>query len=276
MALCLLLVVLPSWGQPPNMEQWVALCGQGNGWETTETAKTLQALSDEDFLTWLKTPMDNQGSLPIHVCVCAGNQGLFKELWRRARLYPEMFPFLLTSVDSGNNTALHMASCECHTPIVLALLEMGASVSALNDFGETPLLQTHLVGNAEVVQALITYGASVTVSNHVGETPLHLAAKWGKLDMLMILLNYGALVDARDSLAFTPLHLAVIYNQLEVALILLRNGALVTAGNIRNETPLMAAKGKPAMSKILNTWPVPDISPPLLEPITHNMSALKL
>ena len=56
------------------------------------------------------------------------------------------------------------------------LIERGASVSALNKDGQTPLHLASQVGRLYVVRMFIERGADVSAQDKDSQTPLHLAS----------------------------------------------------------------------------------------------------
>ena len=56
---------------------------------------------------------------------------------------------------------------------------------------------------------LIERGASVSALNKDGQTPLHLASQVGRLYVVRMLIERGADVSAQDKDSQTPLHLAL-------------------------------------------------------------------
>ena len=68
-------------------------------------------------------------------------------------------------------TALHHASQSGRTGIVRLLLAAGASLTALDIYGETPLHYAVDSGNLEAVKLLVNGGADLSIRNHNGELP---------------------------------------------------------------------------------------------------------
>jgi ankyrin repeat protein len=80
----------------------------------------------------------------------------------------------------------------------------------------------------EVATLLLEYGANVNMVGEFGETPLHQAAAWDNADIAEFLLQNGAYVNAEIIEGNTPLHLAEKYGFEEVATVLKRYGARPT------------------------------------------------
>ncbi|CAK4680520.1 hypothetical protein LEN26_011023 [Aphanomyces euteiches] len=73
------------------------------------------------------------------------------------------------------DTVLHLAANCCNEQDVLALLENGASVLAMNSLGRTPLHTAAMHHNLEVVALLIDWDSDLVAQDLEGNTPLHLA-----------------------------------------------------------------------------------------------------
>lgn len=114
---------------------------------------------------------------------------------------------------------------------VRELIAAGASLSARELWGNTPLHEAAWYGNEKVARALLCAGAQVQRPNRRGSTPLHRAACKNRVDCVQLLLNAGALPNARDKEDETPLHEAVRYRSAEAAQLLLAHGAEVDARN---------------------------------------------
>jgi ankyrin repeat protein len=87
-------------------------------------------------------------------------------------------------------TPLHVASKHGQLEVARILKEHGASVSAQNKDGHTPLHVMFLrnwvpffntSSHSEVVHMLIERGADVSAQDKDGQTPLHLASQTGRM-----------------------------------------------------------------------------------------------
>ena len=97
--------------------------------------------------------------------------------------------------DSGNWTPLILASSysnnhpnECHS-IVEYLIEKGADVNAKNKDNCTAL---HFAKTLEVAKTLVEHGADIESVNDFGNTPLILQSRLGRVDIVKYLLSVGA------------------------------------------------------------------------------------
>jgi len=130
-------------------------------------------------------------------------------------------------------------------PMVLLLLDNGASVLATTTAGKTPL---HAVaewehaadGHQDIVRLLLQRGANVSAKTGDGETPLHAAAEKGHTEMVRLLLLEQADVSAKRDDGKTPLHAVASTGHEDILRLLLDAGADVSAQRDDGETPLHA------------------------------------
>ena len=108
-------------------------------------------------------------------------------------------------------TALHECLLHGMSKMARLLLEHGASASARDRRGNTPLhacaAASVTAGAAAVAEVLLGDGHKVdaTAANDAGVTPLHLAAHHGKLDLVRLLVKHGAELNALDRQSRDPL-----------------------------------------------------------------------
>jgi ankyrin repeat protein len=99
--------------------------------------------------------------------------------------------------------------------------------------------------SAEKVIQLIQEGANVNAVNNYGKTPLMLAVSNSNPEITRVLIKYGANVNSVDTAEWTPLIFAVSLNSNpEVLQVLIENGADVNAVNKHGSTVLMKAAFK--------------------------------
>ena len=170
-----------------------------------------------------------------------------------------------TDVNAANyegRTPLHLAASVGSLDAVRFVIELGAEVSALDNWGNTPLDAALGQGHAEVASHLQGCGAlpgspdgegfaarnassfrraaaagdvatcrqlaprtDVNGANYEGRTPLHLAASVGSLEVVDLLIALGSAVSPLDSSGNTPLDDALRQGYAKVAVHLEAKGA---------------------------------------------------
>lgn len=138
-------------------------------------------------------------------------------------------------------TPLHYLAVENHLDAVRALVEFGADVNTLNDFGATPLSDAGSLGHSEIVKYLLSVGAKLAVEGQ-DEPTIVRAASSGSLETVQLLLDAGAEVDATNDLDETALHIAASKDDVELIGLLVGAGADLNARTDFDKTPLMAAQ----------------------------------
>lgn len=82
-----------------------------------------------------------------------------------------------------------------------------------------------IYGNKEIVLQLLEAGADINEIDEYGFRPLIEAAITGKTDIAGLLLDYGAAVDQEDATGRTALHWAIENKNIELCSLLLKKGA---------------------------------------------------
>ncbi|MGY5125471.1 ankyrin repeat domain-containing protein [Streptomyces nigrescens] len=138
---------------------------------------------------------------------------------------------------------------------VEALLRQGASPSAPDADGETPLYLAAVSGQSDIVRLLLEAGASPDTESR-GQPgseglPLCAAACWGHEEVVRALLAHGADPDLRedDGTTYTPLMWAASNGHHRTAQLLLEGQADPDAGH-RDRTPLMAAAARGSIAVV--------------------------
>ena len=133
-------------------------------------------------------------------------------------------------------TLLHLAASIGYTKAVKALIENGASVNMVDDYGRTPLHLAAWSGHTEIAEILIEKGANVNaIDDKYKSTPLHLAAKNGYTEIVRALIEKDANVNAMDGKKLTPLYFAAKNGHKGVVDALMDKGANPLLGN-KNKT----------------------------------------
>jgi ankyrin repeat protein len=143
----------------------------------------------------------------------------------------------LNTLDSNNNTALHIAAQQGNQAVVALLLQMGAQVNAENKSLDTPLSLAVASKSIGTVQVLLEHGAKPDARpNAVGFTPLYLAVWQGDTAIAAALLKYTT-----DQNQVTVALYFTTDKNLEITKLLLARGANVNIVGGNNATPLAIA-----------------------------------
>ena len=121
--------------------------------------------------------------------------------------------------------ALHDATKQGHAGIVALLLEQGADVNALKEYGGTALHEAAEEGHESIVALLLEQGADVNALKEYGGTALHEAALRGHTGVVTLLLEQGVDVNALDEKGRTALHGAARGGHESIVALLLEKGA---------------------------------------------------
>ena len=165
---------------------------------------------------------------------------------------------------STRETALTASIAEKKFDVAEYLIATHADVNQSDKFGDTPLCNAVLVGNANITRLLLDAGASVNGPGEYGLSPISVACAFGSVECVDILLSRHADVNFAASNKVTPLMLAAgggwqvensfpdkkpltviaVYNDRTAALLaqkLLKSGARINDADAEGRTPLMYA-----------------------------------
>jgi len=115
----------------------------------------------------------------------------------QAEALAELLQRLSVDVDTrgeDGDSALHLACLYGREECAERLLAAGASPTAVDGDGGTPLHDAAAGGHLGIVRRLMEAGAAacVNVADHDGETPLHTGARGGHAEIVTLLLAAGA------------------------------------------------------------------------------------
>ena len=146
------------------------------------------------------------------------------------------------AVDTEGVPAILHAADTGRVDLVKPLLDAGATLTATDNIGWTPLMAAVAAKSSELVGILLTHGAN---PNHVAreDTPLTIAASDSELGILTLLLNHGADPDLRRPDGWTPLMLGAFRGDAARVRLLLEHQAdpTVTMGSRLVDAATVAA-----------------------------------
>lgn len=135
--------------------------------------------------------------------------------------------------------------CVQSVEMVQKLFLNGANINKVNAFSlESPLHIAVTRGRLDLVNILLEYGADIGAVDQYGQSPLHLAVRTGHVNIVENLLQRGANIDAVDRNGATPLLLAVQHRYVNLVSILLNYRANFNLANTSQLAALKLAKRK--------------------------------
>uniref|UniRef100_A0A182MTV6 Uncharacterized protein n=1 Tax=Anopheles culicifacies TaxID=139723 RepID=A0A182MTV6_9DIPT len=107
-------------------------------------------------------------------------------------------------------------SSECVYQIVKLLLDYGAIIGMMDQYGRSPLMFACREGHLEVVKEIVSESSLLSV-DYEGNTALFHAVIHNRLEVVKILLRAGAQTYAVNRQGYTPRQCAINCNYLEIA-----------------------------------------------------------
>ncbi|XP_045595679.2 85/88 kDa calcium-independent phospholipase A2 isoform X1 [Procambarus clarkii] len=219
----------------------------------------LEALKNEEVLSYLNVPEETEGLYPIHVAVENENDKVIGALIAAGAA--------LDVTDKTGNTPLHIAASKSVMVIQALKLKHHPILNQKNHAQETPLLLAAQCSKLENVKHLIQLGCNINhkedvpdpvdnqsywektekliLSKDISSKDLHKGGSllhWVKTRELMDLcLDMGCDPDLTNALHQTPLHVLVLRNRIHCIVTLLCRGAKANCADLEGTTPLHLA-----------------------------------
>ncbi len=102
---------------------------------------------------------------------------------------------MLRAAENSKGTASYFGEATFN---ICDLIRLGASVNAVDEIQETPLMRAALCGNLETVETLIAAGAAVNAKNEFGQTPFFYSLRRLEPLVSVRLLRAGAEIDLKN------------------------------------------------------------------------------
>ncbi|KAF5722082.1 hypothetical protein FMUND_3173 [Fusarium mundagurra] len=172
----------------------------------------------------------------------------------------------VSKVDDEGRTPLHAASNE---DIIRILLEAGANANARDVYGRTPFHKAARKGNVEGMKLLLRSGADMFALTDDGDTALH-RALMAPLPIrpaqvlekrIKFLLDIGLGVNDRGRLGSSPLHKACLLSLTDIAALLIEKGADVNAKSDAGMSPFQMIMGLMSTPKTIKVSPLYTVWP---------------
>ena len=142
---------------------------------------------------------------------------------------------------SSDCIPLHQAIKNGHEHVAATLLQFGANIQTLDNFGRTALFETLDTPDIRGAALLLKKGIDISCRDFVGDNVLHDAARRGIVEHASLFVDQGMEVALPNKEGLTPLHLAARHGHYGVARILFRKSAAVENIDSTGQTPLMYA-----------------------------------
>ncbi len=171
---------------------------------------------------------DKEGNMPLHIVV---NKGFYPAHMQ------SVVPVLLKNGANINarganqRTPLKMALRGHRTPtdINLLLIEKGADIKVVDDFGDRPI-HSAVITDTEVLELLIEKGEDINIQAlESRNTPLMIAVSWVRKATVRYLLEKGADVNLKNAKGETALNLAKDRDSGDIIAMLIEEGANATS-----------------------------------------------
>ncbi|KAK8393768.1 hypothetical protein O3P69_006823 [Scylla paramamosain] len=221
----------------------------------------LEALKNEEVLSYLNVPEAEEGLYPLHVAVENESEKIIAALMAAGAT--------LDVTDAKGNTPLHVAATKSVAVIQALKVKFHTVLNRKNHDQETPLLLAAQCSKLENIKHLIQIGANVNHHEEVVD-PSTNPSYWEKVEKLCqskdvsskdlhkggnllhwvktrelcdLCLDIGCDPNLLNSLHQTPLHVLVLRNRMQCIVTLLCRGAKANCADQEGITPLHMAAG---------------------------------
>ncbi|KAJ8664858.1 hypothetical protein QAD02_006520 [Eretmocerus hayati] len=148
-----------------------------------------------------------------------------------------------------SSTCLYFAAAlkDCSWELIKVLLDAGALLDWVDNYGYSPLAVAAKHGNYELVQRMIEAGADININQRCTNSPLELAMRHHHKNIVEILLDNGADVGAQDYNGCNILYCAAdnfneskVTESIEILKIVLNHGASINRFDYGAYVPFQA------------------------------------
>ncbi len=121
----------------------------------------------------------------------------------KAELMLKQHPDLLNARWIHDETIIHFLAVEFYTDAVRFLGKLGFDVNAVNEFGDSPLIDVSIIGNFEMAKTLLELGADPNTTSETRDNVLHCAAQSGNAELVDLLIQNGAVANYKTDIGET-------------------------------------------------------------------------
>lgn len=157
-------------------------------------------------------------------------------------------------------TTLHTAAAKGNMNALDRLVSEGNDMDAVNDLGQTPLIQAINVNQKGSLEFLLKSGANVNAADTIfGNTPLHHAIMQGNSKFVALLLSYNADITIQNYDKKTPFDVSQEKNNEEISRLM--GTANATVVEVKKEKIEISENNSEAPKKVSDEQSVTPLSP---------------
>ncbi len=110
---------------------------------------------------------------------------------------------------------------------VQRLLEQGAQVNLIDEYGYNPLIHATVTNRSDIANLLLKYNANVNIVDITGSNALHWAIDINNIDLVELYLDHGANPNSYNSSGQPALFYPILRNNQELVKLLVSRGAKI-------------------------------------------------
>jgi ankyrin repeat protein len=147
----------------------------------------------------------------------------------------------MSALDEFGWTPMHYAARNDCVDVLELLYEMGGDISARKDDGRTPMHEAAENGNVDAIKVLHELGGDISARDDSGKTPMHVAAVYGYVDAIKVLHEMGGDISANNYGGGRPMHEAALYGNVDAIKVLHEMGVDISVTDRSGSTPMHCA-----------------------------------
>ena len=181
---------------------------------------------------------DFQQRLPLFYAI-SGNHFEIIPVFKQYR------PELLTAVDPGQRSLLHIASIYGASKCITPLIEAGCDPNALDAISMAPIHYAAENNQIEVITVLLSISSlDRSILDYFGNSSVHISAEFNCCKSISTIIDSDdQLCDIKNKNGQTALHIAALNGNVEAVKALLKNGCTSNIIDINGKIPKDLASG---------------------------------